>query len=384
MAYSPDGYGFVPDNNGNNMNYGSNGYYGQQLKQPAFIPKPLWAREKMYLKKLSILGGGSIILYIFLSGLFVAGFQGISSIIDSIGGSAAGVFYRVTETSEFQYLFEVFYSIFIVGGPFFLLGLIFRRKGLAGNIPMGKPRHAGCLPLVVLAGFGLCLAGNIVTVYLDMFIEILTGFELTNLEMPETPKSAVGVFLFFLSTAVVPALIEEMALRGIIMQPLRRYGDWFAIICSSVIFGFMHCNLVQIPFAMIAGIVIGYAVIITESVWTGVLIHFMNNGFSVLSSVIADFYGVESLQYRVCSIAMYLIMAIGILCSFIVYKKYSDKPIQKSPLINSGKNFAYEPHPMSAKISNKTLFASYALTVSMIAAFVFVCYETVIVFMYTQ
>lgn len=369
--------------NGEYNNSGT-GYnpYGSPLKQPSFIPHDVWVREKKYIKKLSVLAGGSILLFILFSSIYVGIYQGIGMVVSSVGGNTAEKFSKVTATAEFQYIFEILYSIFIVGGPFFILGSVFSKKGLIGNIPMDKPRNAKYLPFVVLGGFGLCLAGNIVTSYLDLFFEILTGFELKMAEMPETPHSLGGILLFYLSTAVVPALIEEMALRGIVMQPLRRYGDWFAILSSALIFGMMHCNLIQIPFAFLAGVVIGYAVVKTESLWTGVLIHFMNNAFSVTATIITDFYGTESWQYKVCDTVFYVLMIIGILCAFIVYKKYSHIKMNKSQLINSGKGYICPPHHYSAKISYKNLSSAYFLTFPMIAAFVFVCYETIIFLLY--
>ena len=382
MDYNPGGYGFPPENGNYNNGYGGYSPNGSGLKQPKFIPREVWAREKSYIKKLSALGGGSILLYILLSSVYVGIYQIISMAVSSVGGSVAETFNSVIQTAEFQYLFEVLYSVFIVGGPFFILGAIFSKKGLAGNIPMGKPRNASYLPIVVFGGFGLCLTGNIITSYLDTFFEMLTGIKPEMAATPETPKTVGGVLLFFLSTAVVPALIEEMALRGIIMQPLRRYGDWFAILSSALIFGLMHCNLAQIPFAFIAGVVIGYAVIATDSLWTGVLIHFMNNAFSVVCTIVIDFYGVSSWQYKVYNIAFYAVMTIGVLCAYIAYRKYNVK-MKKSPLINSGRGFITQPHPYSAKISNKTLFGTYILNVPMIAAFIFVCYETALVLMYT-
>ena len=384
MTYDGQGNGFSPENNNyNNMNSGADGYFQQQYLQPSFVPMPVWAREKSYIRKLSLLAGGSILLYIIISGIYVAVFQGVSALVESAGSKYAPLFAAVTESSEFQYLFNTLYSIIAVGGPFFVMGYIFRKKGLAGNIPMGVPKKAAFLPVVVFAGFGLCFVGNIITTYLDVIIEMLTGSGLDSIPLPETPKNPLGIFLFFLSTAVVPALIEEVALRGIIMQPLRRYGDWYAILCSALIFGLMHCNLVQIPFAMIAGIVIGYAVIVTESVWTGVIIHFLNNGFSVLVSIMADFYGPDSIQSRICNIVYYVIMVSGCACAYFVYKKFRDTPMKTSPLINSGKKFYGNPPLFSARISQGKLYKAYIFTVPMIAAFAAVCYETVLVLMYS-
>ena len=57
--------------------------------------------------------------------------------------------------------------------------------------------------------------------------------------------------------------------------------------------------------------------------------------------------------------------------------------MKKSPLINEGRDFYGQPHPLSAKVSNKKLFGTYVLTVPMIIAFIAVVYETVIALMYT-
>ena len=70
-------------------------------------------------------------------------------------------------------------------------------------------------------------------------------------------------------------------MRGVLMGVLRKYGDGFAIIVSALVFGLMHGNLVQIPFAFVLGLFFGYAVIRTGTIWTAVVIHFLNNLLSV-------------------------------------------------------------------------------------------------------
>ena len=74
-------------------------------------------------------------------------------------------------------------------------------------------------------------------------------------------------------------------MRGVVMQPLRKYGDWFAILTSAFVFALMHGNLVQAPFAFIAGIGLGYAVIASGSLWTGILVHLLNNSISVIQTI---------------------------------------------------------------------------------------------------
>ena len=70
------------------------------------------------------------------------------------------------------------------------------------------------------------------------------------------------------------------------MQPLRKHGDRFAIVVSAVLFAALHGNMVQIPFAFIAGLALGYFAIITNSIWTSVAIHCLNN----LSATVISIY----------------------------------------------------------------------------------------------
>lgn len=369
MNYSP------PENN----NYQNNQNWNFGPKPPHFVPHEIWNREKNHIKRISALAAISVLSFIVLSSVY----SGISQLIfvfvtntDSV--SRYEWFAAKWNSAEFQYVFEIIYSVFIVGGPFFAAGLFAKKRGYLSSVPMGKPLNAKLMPVIIIGAFGICLFGNIITAYFDSVIEALFGFNLNIPEMAETPRNIGGILLFYLSTAVVPALIEEMALRGIIMQQLRRYGDMFAIVCSALIFGLMHCNLMQIPFAIIAGIAIGYAVVVTESIWTGIIIHFLNNAFSVTVSIVDDFYGLESTAYIICNAVFYSVIVIGGLFAFLYFKKFS-KPLRKTGLVNQSKDFYGTPHPYSARVSNGSLYKAFLLNIPMLIAFIAVAYETVVI-----
>lgn len=322
-----------------------------------------------------------ILLYIVFSGIFSAVLQYATLMMSMSDTFDYEAFRTIWNSADMQSLISMLYSILFVGGAFFIVYLCTRNRGIRYNFPMGKPKHTKYLPVIILAGLGICLVGNIVTSYVDMILEALFGVEITSSTQTVSQEPG-GIFLIFLSTAVVPALVEEIALRGIVMQPLRRYGDWFAILCSAMIFALMHCNLVQIPFAFIAGVVIGYAVITTESIWTGVLIHFANNAFSVIVSLVADKYGYSSAQYAACNIAFYALIIIGIACAFIYVRLIHNEPLKKYPFINKSRSMI-APHPYySAVVSNGSLFKTYILTVPMIIALLAVAYETTLALIY--
>lgn len=379
MEYNPNGYGWEQQNDLNNRApYGGGMYVPPDKKFPHFVAPEVWLHEKKTIKRLSIMAGCAMLLFIFLSSAYALIFQGIGSLITNFGLMDKETFAAIIGSAVFSYLYEIIYSVFVVGGSFLIIGLIMHKKGYLGAMPMGKPANAKYLPIVIIGAFGICLLGNIFTSYFDSFIEAISGFELKMPETPDPNKAFLDIFLYFLSTAAVPALVEELIMRGIIMQPLRRYGDWFAILASSMIFGLMHCNLLQIPFAFFAGIAIGYAVITTGSVWTGVLIHFCNNAFSVAMAIVLTFCGEDSAAAQVCNILFYAIIAIGIACAVFYATKLNRYGMKVSPLVNRGRKFFGAPHPFSAKISNRTLFGAYVGTLPMIAAIIVVFYETVV------
>ena len=77
-------------------------------------------------------------------------------------------------------------------------------------------------------------------------------------------------------------------MRGVVLQSLRRYGERYALVVSSLIFALMHGNMTQAPFAFMLGLVIGRIVLETESMWTGILIHVINNSYAVLMTAVGD------------------------------------------------------------------------------------------------
>ena len=286
------------------MNYSTDGQnlnFGPVV--PHFIPHEIWNSQKNCIQKLSTFAAVAILMFMLFSSVY----SGVAQAVLKVASVVLPYFeYQQFATkwnsAEFQYVFEMIYSVLIVGGPFFLVGRRAKKRGFLETIPMDKPLNAKFLPLIIVGAFGICLFGNVITSYFLAIIEAFFGLKLQMPAMPEVPATIPGILMCYASRAVVPALIEEMALRGIIMQPLRRYGDKFAIVCSSVIFGLMHCNLIQSPFAILAGFAIGYAVIATESLWTGIIIHFLNNAFSVTVTIITERYGTDSSAYVLCNV----------------------------------------------------------------------------------
>lgn len=98
----------------------------------------------------------------------------------------------------------------------------------------------------------------------------------------ETWSGVSGLFVLLALVAVLPGFCEEVTHRGMLMRSfIPRLGVMKAILFSSVMFGFMHLNVVQVFYAAILGYIIALATVATKSLWVGVIMHFMNNAMGI-------------------------------------------------------------------------------------------------------
>ena len=143
---------------------------------------------------------------------------------------------------------------------------------------LGRPKNNPVA--TTMLGAAICLWGNMATAFV-MLLGSQAGVDFQAPVFPG-PQSVGTMLLALVSTAVIPGVMEELVFRGIIMQPLRMYGDRFAIVCSSVLFGLIHMNMQQAPMAFVAGLALGWAAIRCGGLWVPIIIHFWNNAAVVL------------------------------------------------------------------------------------------------------
>ena len=94
----------------------------------------------------------------------------------------------------------------------------------------------------------------------------------------------IGGLLFnLLIIALIPAVGEELTFRGVLQQGLsRRMNPHVAIALSAAIFSFIHFQFYGFLPRMFLGLLMGYMFYVTNSLWTTMLMHFLNNGTVVV------------------------------------------------------------------------------------------------------
>ncbi len=204
----------------------------------------------------------------------------------SIGLQLTGLYNQYTEDFALQYCAEMLLMVVFLFIPFFAVYLFASgkdKKTIA--LSFERPHSPLIFLLAIPFGLMLCFTGDYISSLIASIFESI-GITLTSVPDYEVPTSGKELFLYAFATIVPPAIIEEFTMRGVAMQPLRKYGDKFAIIMTALVFGLMHRNAVQGIFAFIAGLVFGYIVIASNSIWPAVIVHALNNGFAVLVNVL--------------------------------------------------------------------------------------------------
>ncbi|AKL94484.1 abortive infection protein [Clostridium aceticum] len=140
---------------------------------------------------------------------------------------------------------------------------------------------------------------------------------LGNLNIPELPTATNPteyiVLMFIISVSA--GICEEVFFRGFILPGYENLGTKKAIIISSILFGIFHFNLYNLLGPIVLGLVFSYLIILTNSIYAGMIGHIVNNGFAVtLGYVLNKFAGfLEESQEAAPEISTTLALLINVL-----------------------------------------------------------------------
>ncbi len=121
---------------------------------------------------------------------------------------------------------------------------------------------------------GAIYFGNAFSIFLSHLFSRLGLFVPSGIS---TYTEIPAVILSFINFVILPPILEELFVRKYIISHLLPYSKTQAVIFSSLVFGFFHMNLLQIPFAVVCGFVFGYFTVKTSSIKFSVTMHFLNN-----------------------------------------------------------------------------------------------------------
>ena len=96
---------------------------------------------------------------------------------------------------------------------------------------------------------------------------------------------------FFIVGAIFAPLVEEIFFRGFLFQGFRaRYGWVTGMLLSAAVFAVAHLDLVVLIPTFILGCLLAYVFHRSNSIWPGVILHFLVNSFGLLGAYFASNY----------------------------------------------------------------------------------------------
>ena len=159
-----------------------------------------------------------------------------------------------------------------------LAALARRRIRPFASDPPRPPLDGLSVPLILAAGMAICVLANFATSYITYIFSLfgIRPMEMDSYLQPTLSSLLLNLVVF----SLLPAVLEEMVYRGYFIKLLRPYGDTLAVVVSAVLFGLMHGNLLQFPFALMLGLAFGYIAVRTRRIWITMILHFLNNALA--------------------------------------------------------------------------------------------------------
>ena len=127
---------------------------------------------------------------------------------------------------------------------------------------------------VVLCSYPVIILLNFVTMLFVDNAMINVMPEILALGLP------VGVALM----ALAPALFEETIFRGMLYNTYSKRRPIAGIILSALLFGLMHQNFNQMPYAFFLGLIMAFMLEASDTIIAPMIMHFTLNGISTVAS----------------------------------------------------------------------------------------------------
>ena len=120
-----------------------------------------------------------------------------------------------------------------------------------------------------------------------------------------TSISSTSYIVLLMLVAVMPAITEEITLRGIV---LAGYEDKNIFLSSAIIglfFGIFHLDPQQFLYASVLGFILALVVRITNSIFSSMLMHFLINGTSItMQKILMLFSSEDELMQQATNISI--------------------------------------------------------------------------------
>jgi len=227
---------------------------------------------------------------------------------------------EIIESPEVLYTAMIF-SVLLAYIPIYIY---MRKQGFTLGQQLGKTNVS---PSFIFAALAICLGlSGLTTLFIVPIEGLFNHYGYTTLIDMGTSDTTYYYVSSFLYIVLIGPIMEELVYRGGILAGLRKYGDRFAIIISSLLFGVMHGNIAQFFFATLVGALLGYIYVKTNSLRISILIHVLNNLFAL---VLMDYLYPNLSEATVVWFDWTLTIALILIGAIVFFKCYKHISLNK-------------------------------------------------------
>ena len=133
-----------------------------------------------------------------------------------------------------------------------------------------------------------------------------------------------GLLFNLIAIALIPSIGEELTFRSVLQQFLvkKTRNAHVGILITAFIFSAIHLQFYGFLPRLLLGLFLGYLFYATGSIWTSMLMHFVNNGSAVIMYYIATKNGldidIERMGYSTHPMVLTTSFAVTIILLYLV------------------------------------------------------------------
>ncbi len=246
----------------------------------------------------------------------------VSSLLPILLNLIYGLIVHKETLSNNESLFLNYLAMYGVAFPLYLL----LSKPMEKNAPEKHKMSVGsfiiCIMICIALMIGGNLVGNAINLVLTTLFSDLTAFTLNDYVFNDSPY-------FFLFLAVICApIVEEIILRKVFIDRVRKFGDGWAILLSGLLFGLLHGNFTQFFYAALLGAFLAFIYVRTGKLQYTIGLHMILNfigsalplllmrGSNILEVISADMTDEQLMEMLPDLIPLLLFVGIEYLVAF--------------------------------------------------------------------
>ncbi|MFR9165333.1 MAG: lysostaphin resistance A-like protein [Dysgonomonas sp.] len=237
-----------------------------------------------------------LILFAFV-GIFIGSFvSAIIAVFFSEGDmNPATALLAAMQSVDFLRISQFIQQIFIFLIPALLCAYLFNQNGTA-YLKINKPVDIKILALAIILIFVVQPLISFTAYYNQQFRlpEFMSGIEVWMKSLEEanallmakllSGTSVSSLLINLLIVAVMAGLVEEFFFRGSLQQIFEKIirNNHVAVWVTAFIFSAIHMQFYGFVPRLLLGALLGYLFVWSGNLWIPVVVHFINNAFSVL------------------------------------------------------------------------------------------------------